>query len=160
MKKIIITNKSEIPAEGVLHSNHCKSVACYKTDGSELRIFSSVQDTADTLGINPGYISTCMNDRKVCKGYKIVPAREIGLILSDIVQGYNSNAIDARKWRQQEAEQEEARKAEEHRLANIAKLEAKEAAMNEKYLKLFEDLTEVRRELMELKGEDIEEEIA
>ena len=33
------------------------------------------------------------------------------------------------------AEQEAARKAEERRLANIAKLEAKEASMNEKYMK-------------------------
>lgn len=157
MKKIIITNKSEIPAEGTLHSNHCKSVACYKTDGSELRIFSSVRDAADKLGINPSYISTCMNDRRVCKGYKIVSAREIHIILEDIVHGYNANANDARKWQQQEAEKEAVRKAEELRIANIAKLEAKERVMNEKYMKLFEGLAEVRRELMELRGEEMEE---
>jgi hypothetical protein len=136
MKKITIQHEATIKAEGNYNSKHCKPIMCIKNDGSELRSFSSVWDAAKELGINPGYISTCMSKGVACKGYTCCSTKDAASFISAIVDSYNRNANDASQYRRIKAEEEairiaeerrltEERKAKERKIAAIAKAEAK-----------------------------------
>ena len=125
MKKINIHHEATIKAEGKLNSRHCKPIVCVAVDGSAFRSFSSVYDAANALNINASYISTCMSKGNVCKGYRFCSTKDITSIVGEIANVINNNAVDAKKYRQIQAEQEEARKAKERHAAAVAKAEAK-----------------------------------
>lgn len=136
MKEIIITNEATINAEGNLHSKHCKSVIAIKKDGSEVKIFSSIQDAAELLGINANYISTRMNSDMPCKGWEFIPMKRVLSVVDKIVDVCNRNATDAQKWQAQEAEKERIRLEEERKQREIAKAKEKVAKLEtdaEKY---------------------------
>ena len=133
MKTIAIAKTTELNAEGKWNSNHCKTVVCYKMDGSELSIVSSVRDVAEKLGTAPSYVSKCLTENNgICKGYRIVPVMEIVTLLPEFVSSFNGNANDAKKWQAMQAEQEAIRKAEEDRIAAERKAEAERLAAIEK----------------------------
>jgi hypothetical protein len=125
MKKINIHKEAEISAEGKLYSRHCKPIVCVAIDGSEFRSFSSVDDASKALNINPGYISTCMTRKKLCKGYRFCDTKDVVSIIGEMANIINNNAEAAKKYRHIEAEKEAARLAHEQHMAAIAKAEAK-----------------------------------
>ena len=140
MKKINIHKEAEINAEGKLYSRHCKPIVCVAVDGSEFRSFSSVDDAAKALSINPGYISTCMTHKKVCKGYRFCDTKDVVSIIGEMANIINNNAEDARKYRSIEAEKEAARLAKEQHAAAITKAEMKVAKLAESCAKYQEKL--------------------
>ena len=160
MKTIQIQNEATIKAEGKYNSKHCKPVMCIKSDGSELRSFSSVWDAASELDINAGYISTCMSKGALFKGYKFFGTKDAASFIGEIVAAYNSNANDASSYRTIKAEERAAREAEERRLeeerkakaehdAAVEKARAKIAKHTENCNKLESKLLEEERKLMQ-----------
>lgn len=154
MKEIMISNEATIKAEGKLNSKHCKPVVAIKVDGSEFKIFSSIQDAAEKLNINANYISTCMNDERPCKGWNFVPLRKILSVVDTMADIMNRNTMDAQKWRAQEAEKERIRKAEEKRQNDIAKLKAKVDKLDsdiskcsDKYRSLVDEYNDAKEKL-------------
>lgn len=155
MKTIAITKNTELNAEGKWNSNHCKTVVCYKMDGSELSIVSSIRDVAEKLGTAPSYVSKCLTDNNgICKGYRIVPVMEIVTLLPEFVNSFNGNASDARKWQAMQEEQAAIRKAEEDRIAAERKAEEerlaaieKKTKMVDKYQNAYEKLHQQMREV-------------
>ena len=129
MKNITITNKATINAEGKLNSKHCVPVVCYNEKTGEIKSFSSVADAAEILGINANYISTCMNNNTICKGYSICRTKDAPTVIDFIVGIANRNYNDAMKWREQEAEKERIRLEEERRQNEIVQLTEKIAKL-------------------------------
>lgn len=163
MKEIVITNKATINAEGKLHSNHCKAVVAIKADGSEIKFFSSIQDAAEQLCINANYISTCMNNEKTCKGWDFYPAKETLSVVDRMMNIFNRNAMEAQKWRAQEAEKERIRLEEEQRQNNILKLKQKLTKLDtditkcsDKYRTLVDAYNTTKEELAMLENGDDE----
>jgi spore cortex formation protein SpoVR/YcgB (stage V sporulation) len=138
MKEIIIGNEASVHCEGKLNSKHCKPVVAIKTDGSEFKFFTSIQDAAEKLGINANYISTCMNDEKPCKGWNFIPLRKVLSVVDTMADIMNRNVMDAQKWRAQEAEKERIRLEEERRQENIARLKARVAHLDKEITKCSE----------------------
>lgn len=156
MKQIIINNEAMVNAKGKFNSKHCTPIMLLKADGSELHSFTSVWDAAEALTINPGYISTCMNNGSLCKGYIVFKTKDAPAYIDKIMHCFNANAGDAKQYKRIKAEEEAARMAEERRLEEerriieayakaVAKAEAKVtkyAADCAKYqLKLNEAMT-------------------
>lgn len=127
MKKIIIHTEASVNARGNFNSKHCKPIMCLKADGSELHSFTSVTDAAKELGIAANYISTCMNNGTLCKGYEVFSTQDAPAHMGKIMQCFNHNANDASNYRRIKAEEDAVRKAKEHRAALVAKAEAKVA---------------------------------
>lgn len=161
MKEVIFTNKATINAEGQRHSNHCTSVVAIKEDGTVCMTFTSIKDAAERLGINANYISTCMNaeEHRTCKGWDFYRTKEAMSIFDRIVLGYNRNASDAQKWREQEAEKERIRLEEERKQNEIIRLQNKQAKLEanvEKYTcklhEIMDALTDTKMELAALVG--------
>ena len=127
MKEVIFTNKATITAEGKRHSNHCTSVVAIKADGTVCMTFTSIKDAAESLDINANYISTCMNSEthRTCKGWDFYRTKDAMSIFNRIVNGYNNNARDAQKWREQEAEKKRIRLEEERKRNEILRLQNK-----------------------------------
>lgn len=167
MKKIIINEKSTIDANGILVTGHCKPVICIDTGD----VYTSATDAAEAIGTSISNMSfhLCGKSNTI-KGKRFCYLSKINESLNAITTRLRETSemeAKAKMWDALMAEQEAERKAEERRLANIAKLEAKEAALNDKYMKkyeeaiaLFNELAEVRCELRDAKGEEEMEEIA
>ena len=178
MKTIIINEKATIEANGTHGVKSHKPVICIDTGD----VYASVTDAAEAIGTTISNMSghLCGKSKSV-KGKHFCYLAKANESLDSIVTRLRETSemeAKAKMWDAMMAEQEaarkaeqkrieEERKAEERRLAHIAKLEAKATAMNEKYMKkydeaiaLFNELTEVRRELREIKGEEEMEEIA
>lgn len=161
MKTININNKSEISGEGNLHSAHCKPIICIDTGD----VYTSVTDAANAVGCSiSNMINHLKGKLKTCKGKHLCYLSEATENLDAIVsQIRNMNALRAKAaaWDALQAEQEAARKAEEKRLADIAKAEEKVNRLRdnlnkfrEKYSEasaLYEDALE---ELSALRNED------
>lgn len=178
MKTIIINEKATIKANGALTTGHCKPVICIDTGD----VYTSVTDAAEAINTSITNMSSHLCGKsKSIKGKHFCYLAKVNESLDAITTRLRETSemeAKAKMWDAMMAEQEAARKseekrieaerkAEERRLARIAKLEEKEKAAEEKYNKLyanaiavFNELAEVRRELMELKGEDNEEAIA
>jgi hypothetical protein len=128
MKTININNKSEISGEGNLHSAHCKPIICIDTGA----VYTSVTDAANAVGCSiSNMINHLKGKLKTCKGKHLCYLSEATENLDAIVsQIRNMNALRAKAaaWDALQAEQEAARKAEEKRLADIARAEAKRQA--------------------------------
>lgn len=164
MKDITITNKATIAAEGKLNSKHCQPVVCFSKKYGIIRSFSSVADAAEILDINANYISTCMSEKKLCKGYRICRTRDVPMYIDELAEIANNNATDAHKWQEQEAEKERIRLAEEKRrndIANlkkkIAKLDADIIKCSDKYRSLVDEYNDATMELEALLDESPEE---
>lgn len=178
MKKIIISEKATISANGNLSTGNCKPVICIDTGD----VYTSVTDAAEAIGSSASNMCVHLAGKtRTIKGKRFCYLSKANESLDSIVTRLRKASemeAKAKMWDALMAEQEavrkaeekrieEERKAEERRLASIAKLEAKEASMNEKYMKkyneaiaLFNELSEVRRELRDIKGEEEMEGIA
>lgn len=125
MKTININNKSEIAGEGNLHSAHCKPIICIDTGA----VYTSVTDAAQSVGCcYANMINHLKGKMKACKGKHFCYLSEATENLDAIMtQIRNIQALKAKAdaWDALQAEQEAARKAEEKRLADIAKAEEK-----------------------------------
>lgn len=164
MKTITINEKATIKANGALTSGHCKPIICIDTG----EVYTSVTDAAEAVNTSITNMSShlCGKSKSV-KGKHFCYLAKVNESLDAITTRLRETSemeAKAKMWDAMMAEQEAARKAEEKRQAAIAKLEARATAMNEKYRKKYEEamtlfceLAEVRRELIELKGENEEE---
>lgn len=175
-KTIIMQNEATIRAEGAKNSNHCKPTFMWSVNGDpNVRFFTSIEDAAKEIKTDKSYLSRCIINKKVCKGYRVCLLSQANEYLGEMAISINSKASkdseDARKWREYQAEQEalriaeekrqaEIRKAEELRQAKIAKLRERVAKYNDKCndytAKLNETMNlrdEVKRELESLLGE-------
>lgn len=123
-RNINILPETTINAEGKLHSNHTKSVTVLYPSG-KIVTYTSVHDVAEALGTHPGYVSMCLNSEteKKCKGCVVVHAKKATSLFDRVIEINNKNVnemesllADANAYRQQQAEAEAARKAEEKRL--------------------------------------------
>jgi phage-related minor tail protein len=125
MKTININNKSEISGEGNLHSAHCKPIICIDTGA----VYTSVTDAANAVGCSiSNMINHLKGKLKTCKGKHFCYLSEATENLNAIVsQIRNIQALKekAAAWDALQAEQDAIRKAEEKRLADIAKAEEK-----------------------------------
>lgn len=122
-KTIIITNKATVKAEGKMSSGHCKKVAAFKADGSELHFFTSIEDAAEKLGINANYISVC-KEKKICKGWWIYNAENASMLFSKMAPIINNVGADAKAYREIKAAEEAKRLAEQKRKEALEKAEA------------------------------------
>lgn len=178
MKTIIINEKATIKATGALTTGHCKPVICIETGD----VYTSVTDAAEAIHTSITNMSSHLCGKsKSIKGKHFCYLAKVNESLDAITTRLRETSemeAKAKMWDAMIAEQEAARKAEEKRIeaerkaeekrkAEIAKLEERERIMNEKYMKryaeaisLFEQLSEVRRELRDIKGEEEMEEIA
>lgn len=178
MKTIIINEKATIKANGNLSTGNCKPVICIDTGD----VYTSATDAAEAVGCTVTTMSLHLTGKtRSVRGKHFCYLAKANESLDTIVTRLRETSemeAKARMWDAMMAEQEAARKAEEKRIeaerkaeemrqAAIAKLQAKEATMNEKYSKkyeeamaLFRELSEVRRELREAVGEEVEEGIA
>jgi predicted RNA-binding protein with EMAP domain len=167
MKTIKIHGKAIINGHGEHTYANAKPVICIETG----EVFTSVLDASDYAGVaNPSMVSHLKGRSRSCNGKHYCYLSSATESLNSIVTRLREVSVmeaKAKMWDALMAEQEAERKAEERRLANIAKLEAKEASLNDKYMKryeeaiaLFNELAEVRRELRDIKGEEEMEEIA
>ena len=174
MKKIIISEKATISANGTHGVKNHKPVICIDTG----EVYVSLTDAAERIGVTIDSISNvCRGKQKTVKGKRFCYLSNANESLDAIVTRLRETSemeAKAKMWDAMMAEQEavrkaeqkridDERKAEERRLAHIAKLEAKEKSTNEKYMKkyeeaiaLFNELAEVRRELRDIKGEEEE----
>ena len=178
MKTIIINEKATIEANGALTTGHCKPVICIDTGD----VYTSATDAAEAIGTSISNMSFYLCGKSnTIKGKRFCYLSKVNESLNAITTRLRETSemeAKAKMWDAMMAEQEAARKAEEKRIAEerkaeekrkaeIAKLEERERIMNEKYMKryeeaiaLFTQLSEVRRELREIKGEEEMEEIA
>ena len=178
MKTIIINEKATIEAKGDFSSGHCKPIICIDTG----EVYTSVTDAAEAVGTALSNMCVHLSGKtRSVKGKRFCYLSKVNGSLDAIVTRLRETSemeAKAKMWDAMMAEQEairkaeqkridDERKAEERRLAHIAKLEAKEASMNEKYMKkyeeaiaIFNELAEVRRELRDIKGEEEMEGIA
>ena len=140
MKEITITNKATIKANGHLHTSRCKPIICIETG----EVFTSMTDAAETYGVNIANVSNAVRGvQRTCKGKHFCYLSESLENLDAIVERLRTTSAmedDARKWREHQAEQERLRieeelrleaerLAEEKRQADIAKVRAKIARL-------------------------------
>lgn len=154
MKTIIITNKSEINAEGNLHSKKTKSVLCIDTG----EVFTSATDTANKEGVHLSAISACCTGKVktvkgkrycyLCDAYKHLDA------MASQIRSLSELKPKANAWDAQEAEKAAIRKAEEDRIAAERKAEEerlaaieKKTKMVDKYQNAYEKLHQQMREV-------------
>ena len=179
MKVININNQSTINGTGELNSAHCKPIICIDTGD----VYTSVTDAANSIGCSyPHMVNHLKGKMKTCRGKHYCYLSDATENLDAIVTQLRSMQelkAKAAAWDALQAEQEAARRAEEKRLADIAKEEARrqaelakaeakveklDAAANEyyvKYLETLDRLTEAEDNLRHLRAEyGVEEEIA
>lgn len=123
MKKIIITNEATVNTNGKRAHHSCKPVV-RREDG---QVWNSCLDAAEAVGVTQSTMSACCTGKiKAIKGnhYFYLSKRDeyMDSLLARIRE-LSAVEEDAAKWRAQEAEKEAIRKAEEKRLADIAKAE-------------------------------------
>ena len=132
MKKINIQHEANIKAEGKLNSGNCDAVIILENGMT----FTSQTDLAEYLGVTPAAVSaTICGRQRTCKGYHLVSVARLADGMDVLLTRLRETAAveaDAKKWQAHQAEQEAIRKAEEKRQAEIAKLQAKLANLNEK----------------------------
>jgi hypothetical protein len=129
---ITLTEEAIINAKGKKNSRHCVPVIGYSLNGGELLRFSSIYDAAKFIGADHAYLGKCINSERRCKGYKFFHANTMEAHVDEMIEFFNKNAKrnaqneeDAAKWREQEAEKEAVRKAEEKRQQTIEKARVK-----------------------------------
>ena len=127
---ITITEEAIINAKGKKNSRHTIPVIGYSLKGNEILRESSIEDAAHIIGAHPNYLSQCIIGKRKCKGWIVFPAKDMESRVDEMIEVFcnkakkNANdAEDAAKWREQENAKEMARKAEEKRLADIARAE-------------------------------------
>ena len=164
MKTIIITDKSEINAEGNLNSKKTKSVLCIDTG----EVFTSATDTANKKGVHLSAISACctgkikrVNGKRYC--YLCDAYKHMDEIAARLRHG-SEMETKANAWDAQEAEKEAIRKAEEDRLEAerkaeevrliaIAKAEKKIARHQAAYEKFHQEMVEAALKLRDAQYE-------
>lgn len=161
MKTLTINEKATINANGNFNSAHCKPVICIDTGD----VYTSVTDAAEHVGCHyTAMISHLKGKLRTCKGKHFCYLSKTNESLDSIVTRLREASAmeeDARKWRELQAEQEAARKAEEKRLAAIAKVEQDVEKFKtscdylyQKYLAAVEKCNQAQRELAVLKGDE------
>lgn len=160
MKTIIIHNEAKINAKGNLSNGNCKPVICLD-DGTR---YTSVTDAAESVGVNPVTMCNHLKGKaRKCKGKRYCYLNELtenANIIMDRLHEASTDAEDARRWREYQAEQEVIRRAEEERLAAIRRAEeehqrqiAKARERVEKYTAKHNEYTIKCREAFDLKCE-------
>jgi hypothetical protein len=127
MKKttINIQNEANIKAEGKLSGGNCKPVVCLDTGD----VYTSCIDAAAAAGVHFTAMSSHLRGKtRTVHGKRYIYLSRVSEGLDAIVTRLRETAAveaDAKKWQAYQAEQEEKRKAEEKRQAEIAKADAK-----------------------------------
>lgn len=122
---ITIANEANIHTNGTRTSKNCKAVLCIDTG----EVYNSCADAAEAAGVHWTQMSSaCLGKVKTAKGkrYCYLNNRDenLNLMLARIRE-LSAMEEKAKMWDAQQAEIEEARKAEEKRLADIEKANAK-----------------------------------
>lgn len=154
MKKIIISNKSTMDAEGKRSNANCKPVYCID-DG---KVYASVMDAADEIGVHFTTLScACLGKTKTCKGKRYCFVSDMSERYEEIAQHTREMYADyltAEEKRQEEARLEEERKLEEKRQAEeqkrINKARENYAQRCAKYNKARDGVEKAREELIAL----------
>ena len=136
MKNINIHKEANIRAAGNRTSRHTKAVLCIETG----EVWTSGADAAESIGVHFTAMSAvCTGKLKSLHGkhycYLNEALENLNAVMTRLREA-NEMEADAKKWREQEAAKEVARKAEERRLeeerkareryeAAVAKAEAK-----------------------------------
>lgn len=133
---ITITEKSEINAQGTLNSKRCKPVVCINKANGHCKVYSSMFDAAQDLGVTQAMIScTASGKYSSCNGNTIFLVKDIPAHLEEIFATMNNlatkvndltekaNAYDAIV--EQQTQKHKAKEEFEKRNAEVAKLEAK-----------------------------------
>lgn len=160
MKKITIHNEATIKAKGEHNNKLCKPVICIETG----EVFTSAKDAAEHVGAHFSAMSAvCLGKTKTCKGkrycYLNSALENLDAVMARLREA-SAMESDAKKWREQEAAKEAARKAEELRLeeerkarerheAAVAKARAKVEKLTENCNKLESKLLEEEKALMD-----------
>lgn len=142
MKTIHINNLSTINGSGELNSAHCKPIICIDTGD----VYTSVTDAANAVGCHiTNMVGHLKGKLKTCKGkhfcYLADATENLDAIVTQL-RNMQELRTKAAAWDALQAEQEAARKAEEKRLADIAKAE-------EKVNRLLDNLNKCREKCTE-----------
>ena len=148
MKTINIHNEANIKANGEHTKKNAKAVICIETG----EVYVSATDAAEKIGVHPSAVSlVCLGKSQTCKGKHYCYLSRVTENLDSIVTRLRETAAveeDAKRWQAYQAEQEEKRKAEEKRQAEIAKADAKVERCQTIRDRIAAQLAEAERNLM------------
>lgn len=120
---ITISNEANLNTNGTRTSRNCKPVVCIDTG----EVYNSCTDAAEMAGVSVYAMSlACIGKSKTTKGKRYCYLNERDEHLDTMLARIRELSVmeeKAKLWDAQQAEIEEARKAEEKRLAEIAKAE-------------------------------------
>ncbi len=162
---IIISNNATIKSTGEHVGGNCKPVVCI-TDNMT---FNSVTDAAEYYNAWAVQISNvCTGKFRTFRGKRFCFLRDINQHLDEMMDNSRNTAErvselerKATLWDTYQREQEEKRKAEEERAAEIIKLERKLECQKQivkeidvEYQNAIHRMMETEKKLTELKGDD------
>ena len=159
---INIQNEANVNATGMHVHGRSISVVCIDTGD----VFVSIIDAAENADTNKAYLATCLRNaddgvcvikgKRYCYLHRLMESSD--MVLSQLREK-SSEAEDARKWREYQAEQEAIRMAEQKRKDDIAKAEAhleRRKAIYERITaeakRAYELFIKAEQDLQELKG--------